>query len=280
MTKLRPQMRAFTAKLGRLQREALSQPSEAERRMFLRRTHGVLADVRDALRSVSNGKCWYTESENPGALDDVDHFRPKLSVAGEDHAGYFWLAFDWWNFRYACQIANRGNVHPETRVVGGKRDHFPLLPGSVRATSPAHSTEREKPVLLDPAVREDAEAIVYTGEGQPSVHPDLKNNAVAEQRFETSRLLYHLNWPSFADDRRALIRRLRETVNDVDRLLRTMPHDLTLIRRDRAVWNKLRRLAAMMVPGAPYSATARDFLRTQRYRWWIEAIVLRLGERG
>src|SRR5688500_11865920 len=35
---------------------------------------------RKPFHDLSHGKCWYTESINPGTDDDVDHFRPKARL--------------------------------------------------------------------------------------------------------------------------------------------------------------------------------------------------------
>ena len=34
-------------------------------------------NVKGSLENASNRKCWYTESKNPGCVNDVEHFRPK-----------------------------------------------------------------------------------------------------------------------------------------------------------------------------------------------------------
>ena len=37
-------------------------------------------DLKDALSALTYGKCWYSESRNPTADKEVDHFRPKNRV--------------------------------------------------------------------------------------------------------------------------------------------------------------------------------------------------------
>ena len=68
--------------------------------------------VRQYLADASHGKCWYTESRNPGALYDVDHFRPKGKVLNGDGSinhWYWFLAFNPINYRLSSQISNRRN---------------------------------------------------------------------------------------------------------------------------------------------------------------------------
>ena len=40
---------------------------------------------------------------------DVEHFRPKAEVkeAGENHQGYWWLAYSWENLLIACKTCNQ-----------------------------------------------------------------------------------------------------------------------------------------------------------------------------
>src|SRR5574342_650759 len=68
--------------------------------------------LNSSLAMLSNGKCWYSESRNPTADKNVDHFRPKNRVEEDsDHEGYWWLAFQWRNYRYASQWTNQRRVN-------------------------------------------------------------------------------------------------------------------------------------------------------------------------
>src|SRR5687768_17617826 len=61
----------------------------------------IWRDLDQPLKTLTNGKCWYSESKNPMSDKNVDHFRPKNSVVEDAaHEGYWWLAFDWKNYRY------------------------------------------------------------------------------------------------------------------------------------------------------------------------------------
>ena len=57
-------------------------------------------DAKPQLKSESNGKCAYCEADTAVvAHGDVEHYRPK-SV-------YWWLAYTYDNYLYACQICNQ-----------------------------------------------------------------------------------------------------------------------------------------------------------------------------
>lgn len=82
-------------------------------------------------------KCAYCESRTRHvAPGDVEHFRPKGK--GDDHPGYWWLAYDPQNFLPACKECNSSR----------KRSAFPIS-GAARATC-REELDAEDPLLLDP----------------------------------------------------------------------------------------------------------------------------------
>src|SRR6187549_2661841 len=61
---------------------------------------------------LSNNKCWYTESAIGSSDFEVDHFRPKNKAKNHDKKvikpnGYWWIAYDWENFRLTGALANK-----------------------------------------------------------------------------------------------------------------------------------------------------------------------------
>lgn len=87
-------------------------------------------------------KCWYSEARESVSSYHVDHFRPKGRAAqmdGTERTGYWWLTFDWKNYRLAGQLLNVK-----------KRDRFPVeVPGIAQANMPA-TLDLEGSLLLDP----------------------------------------------------------------------------------------------------------------------------------
>lgn len=94
------------------------------------------------LTEIHHRKCWYSEAKESVSSYHVDHFRPKGRAAQTNKSvrpGYWWLTFDWKNYRLAGQLLNVK-----------KRDLFPVqLPGVAQATEPV-SLQAEGPLLLDP----------------------------------------------------------------------------------------------------------------------------------
>jgi uncharacterized protein (TIGR02646 family) len=103
-------------------------------------------DVKDKLRETHHNKCCYCEAAfTHVAHGDVEHFRPKAGWVQDkeplNNPGYYWLAYDWDNLLFSCQICNQTH----------KRNHFPLLDAATRANSHQQAIAGEQPVLIHPA---------------------------------------------------------------------------------------------------------------------------------
>lgn len=111
-------------------------------------------DVRIVLAEIFFNKCAYCESKEH--KPEVEHFRPKGRVSGENHSGYFWLCYEWSNLLPACHFCNTEN---------GKRDKFPIQ--GIRVSAPrfldgkldyskmlanASPLIHEQPFLLNPEI--------------------------------------------------------------------------------------------------------------------------------
>lgn len=116
--------------------------------------------VKELLRSSQRRKCAFCEScfDHTG-YGDVEHFRPKAGY--RQHAadelkqpGYYWLAYEWTNLYYSCQLCNQQF----------KRNHFPLKDGRRRARSHVHDLTREEPLLIDPAGQDPRKHIGFRQE--------------------------------------------------------------------------------------------------------------------
>jgi hypothetical protein len=80
---------------------------------------------------LSFGKCWFSETNDKFSHYDVEHFRPKKrakALDGTPRDGYWWLAFDYMNYRLIGNVGNRK-----------KGIWFPLGQGSLCSTYPASS---------------------------------------------------------------------------------------------------------------------------------------------
>lgn len=218
--------------------------------------------VKACLEDASCRKCWYTESKNPGCLNDVDHFRPKakkLKKNGQIDYWYWFLAFDPENYRLSCQFSNRLNKNPETGLTGGKGDQFPLMGGDAHATTKSE-VSTEQPVLLDPCCEDDCALIEFQPDGRPVVSARYRHHPDACFRVEQSKLLLNLDFPTFNEDREILYNRIRTLVERGDKYGKDNPA-LQDVKQD---------LLTLMKPDQAYSRAAECYIRCFRDRVWIE----------
>jgi uncharacterized protein (TIGR02646 family) len=129
------------------------------------------------LANASGHKCWYCEAKSTRAPFDVDHYRPKLGVTVDDvelvgHDGYYWLAYEWSNFRLSCQRCNRPEKD-DANVLHGKANEFPLLDEAQRCAIPAGNLNAESPRFLDPCVEADCKLLAHGIDGE--VKPAAQN---------------------------------------------------------------------------------------------------------
>lgn len=122
------------------------------------------------LANASGHKCWYCEAKSTRAPFDVDHFRPKLGITVDGvklvgHDGYYWLAYEWWNFRLSCQRCNRSEKDDRDSL-HGKANEFPIHEEVQRCFLPAASLVAESPRLLDPCVQADCELLAHGIDGE------------------------------------------------------------------------------------------------------------------
>lgn len=75
----------------------------------------IRSKVEDQLAISYLNKCAYCERLEKA---DIEHYRPKKSVHGETHDGYYWLCYEWTNLLPSCVKCNRD---------GAKLTHFPIL---------------------------------------------------------------------------------------------------------------------------------------------------------
>jgi 5-methylcytosine-specific restriction endonuclease McrA len=274
LEELKPLIRHLLVSLQEAQ-QAVNQESDPERRAdLIKRNRTRWVECRDALSKLSYDKCWYIECKNPGTDDDVDHFRPKSGVVEEgSHPGYYWLAFDWTNFRLSCHRANRPRKDSSTGETGGKAAHFPLVDPKGRAWNEDDDLSREVPALLDPTVLTDITMLTFKPDGDADLAPSHKGDSVAEFRFELSRQYLHLNWPTFREERVTLYNKIERTIDRGAKLAPYGPsgiHNMT-----EAFHNILKDLRRLMDPKSEYSMAARAYIESFGHEWWVRDIVLK-----
>ena len=128
--------------------------NEAERSEIIKEKESLWRDdrIRDWLLQQFANKCWYTEAYDTVSSIHVDHYRPKGRVKdleGNECEGYWWLAFEWKNYRICGQLINVK-----------KLDIFPIVEGARANSTDPVSLELEAPLLIDP-LTDQARLISY-----------------------------------------------------------------------------------------------------------------------
>jgi uncharacterized protein (TIGR02646 family) len=174
--------------------ELLDAPNSTERKRILKKvsSSGIWRTFYDHLPENLKKKCWYCEAEDIRSDTPVDHFRPKNKVEDEaEHEGYWWLAFEWDNYRCACTFCNSRLKFDETE--GGKACKFPLANPGGRAFTPADyiKLNSEIPDFLDPFDPDDEKLLWFDNDGKPEPKPDA---TVDEERKVLNSIdIFHLH---------------------------------------------------------------------------------------
>jgi uncharacterized protein (TIGR02646 family) len=225
----------------------------------INRRQKLWKDFKDLLRIASENKCWYCETIERRTDNAVDHFRPKnrvIEAIDKDHAGYWWLAFDWRNYRFSCSYCNSPHKGPDGTF--GKHHHFPLLDENKRAKSPGDSLDDEEPLLLDPTNIDDVTEITFGFDGR-AVPRAIKKNSVQYRRAERTIDIYHLNHPQIVEFRARLMRQVRKHLSEADRFAEIAgPSAKHSLRRELGYVMKA------MKPTSEYSAAARTVVGSAR----------------
>jgi 5-methylcytosine-specific restriction endonuclease McrA len=133
-------------------------------------TKGIWSRIKAAYVKIQHAKCAYCERlfETPeyGLIEhDVEHFRPKNEVPewpnGDSDltvrydfptgaafpGGYYWLAYDTWNYAASCKVCN-------SRF---KLNFFPILGSRGEVPSKFAALSEEQPLLCYPLGTADAD---------------------------------------------------------------------------------------------------------------------------
>lgn len=113
--------------------------------------------IKKVLIQAQFGKCCFCESSvTPISHGDVEHFRPKGAFRQshdepEQFPGYYWLAYEWNNLLFSCQVCNQTF----------KQAFFPLEVPDSRARSHYDNLSAESPLLINPAEEDPEEFITF-----------------------------------------------------------------------------------------------------------------------
>ena len=242
---------AFTGK-GRTSNEALLLAQLPGRVATFQSTIWKKSKAR--VRAESNGKCAYCDSPTDVvAHGDVEHFRPK--------AVYWWLAYCYDNYLFACQICNqshKGDTFPVAAkaMAAPKKSTAGLGPDPADAAAVARFAKlctSEKALMIDPYFLDPEPLLKWLPDNtlrEVSVAARTKSG-LGRRRAQASIEGFGLN----RQELRLWRFRAYETLSTFRKVFEARQDDL----RDIAA----RQLKRAMEAGSAYAGMARYFVRDE-----------------
>lgn len=231
--------------------ELMAAPDQKTRKAILKKnaSSDVWREFYNILPDSLKKKCWYCEADDIRSDMPVDHFRPKNKVEEEcEHDGYWWLAFDWDNYRCACTLCNSRRNFEESQ--GGKACRFPLENPEQRAFSPEDQDKlrNERPSFLDPFNPDDEKLLWFDNDGLPMPKPDAGEQQA--RKVLNSIDIFHLHETRIVRARNKIrleiekqVKQIRDNNNaqDAKRALKRMVRDTEKLSRAAVIYLRVHR---------------------------------------
>jgi hypothetical protein len=179
-----------------------------ERNEIIDKNQRYWSIFKDELKKISYNKCWYSETRNPYSYLHVDHFRPKkrvediYEIAIKIRDGYWWLVFDYTNFRLSGSVGN-----------SKKSDHFAVKHNKVESKG---SISDEVYYFLDPTVKEDVALLNFDNEGKAVPSVPEKFGKWNFDRAKYSIDFMDLNYGELKDERKLKWQEVSILINNVN----------------------------------------------------------------
>jgi len=243
-----PDDKAWLKKADDLLVLMVAAPDDAARKVIIDANSTVWGELKAWLLVRSHDKCWFSEAKDCFNHWDVEHYRPKKSAKdkdGTEHGEYYWwLAFDWKNFRICGTVGNRK-----------KGTFFPLRAGSARV-APLGDLRLEEPLLLDPADSDDPVLLSFDFEGKAIPAPGITDVWELE-RVDYSIEKLNLNSYTVLVDQRKLV--WNECWNLIQKYLAELAeysrsHSLIAHQQYKEITKAIR---AMLLPERAFSSVAK-----------------------
>jgi uncharacterized protein (TIGR02646 family) len=200
------------------------------------------------LLALSAQKCWFSETRGPYFHYDVEHFRPKKEAKALDGAshrdGYWWLAFDYMNFRICGTVGNRK-----------KGGWFPLRPDSLCSTYEHPCEESEAPYLIDPVDDDDVALIAFDEEGKVTPAPGTSDWDVQRVNETLKRLKLNEHEP-LSEARRKVWQQVDGLIEDFARAKARCKTGTNPAAKGKMKWVRAR-VRELTKPTAELSSVAR-----------------------
>lgn len=236
--------------------ELLKIEDEDERIAFINNHQRTWKELKGFLKDLSHGKCWYSEAKDCASYWHVDHFRPKAEIKdldGEVYEGYWWLAFEWTNYRLSGSAINTP-----------KSSKFPVRPGIGWACSPDDDIDDEEPYLLDPISSTDPGLLTFEEQGLP-LALDTQNNWNKE-RAEVTIDILNLKHESLVQARKQVWFECNNEINKAIHLMQDIQEKISVTKKTKLA-SAISRIKKMLSEKAPFSTVAVACVQSQGISW-------------
>ncbi|MDX2112046.1 MAG: hypothetical protein SFY80_17595 [Verrucomicrobiota bacterium] len=263
--------------------QILKQKADGDRAEFINAkrvdTWGA-PSLLESFRRVVGNKCWYSEVPLEGADPNIDHFRPKGDIREVDSQlqptkvttpGYWWLAFEYRNYRLTSMHANQRRVDEETE--GGKWNFFPVR--GARAQMLCEWGEIDEDTLaLDPCSASDVALLWFDPYGTPCISQWRKNNITPEDRdrVRVTIWLYHLDKNEIKTKRAAYIEEIRKDLQKANTSYLLWQNTVPKNRMAKNSFDqKVAEIRVKLADNAPFAAAKRCAVRIAMAEYpWID----------
>lgn len=258
--------------------QLIAAPNRKARSAIINSNSAHWNEIRKALWTIGGEKCWYTEMVIPWKSSVIEHFRPKGKLAQESHDGYWWLSFNWKNFRISSHAANVRVTDAIDKKTKGKGTYFPLVGGArVSIYSPTAIDElsigSEEALLLDPLKPRDVGLLTFNHDGLPVANSANCVTPKEVLRVTESIGLYCLDEGTMNAERADLWRRVLAMGSKIEELEQKRSLAPLSTQDEYEYERSMTELAGLVDKSASFSATAIAAVKSLGSRGWTEGIL-------
>lgn len=248
-----------------------------ERRIFFTKNNDW-TELYVAMSALSYHKCWYSEAPDNSNSWEVDHFRPKGKAINHDKEvtlaeGYWWLAYDWRNYRLAGTLVNKRQKDKfnTSDEVLGKGIYFPIDLDNCKALELDGDLEDEIVVLLDPTVFYDTTLLSFDENGEPIA-------TAAPNTFEYFRAITSIDLLSLKHS--VLNRHRKQIWDNCERAILEAQNKFKKTQNPQLRQSKLTSsfeiIRKTAMPDSPYSSVARGCIKVYSkkpdFEWLVNVL--------
>lgn len=230
--------------------------------------------IKKEIIQTTYNKCWFSEGTSEISHLTIEHFRPKKKVeivtpkygyiearTGNDNNSYWWLAFEYKNYRLCGPISN-----------SYKGNYFPLKIGSFVSKNPSHNLNNEEIVLLDPTIKADTELLTFNIVGDPFPSANEITDNYNYFRADLSIQIFGLKDELISNARKQKLADINILIDKIDEYYEKFKTKLNAPDFDYLIQNECSILISFTYPSQPFSKMAKNRIELIPYQWAIDFV--------